>query len=161
MNDASKPWYREPWPWLLMAGPAAVVLAGIATTVLAVTSFDGLVADDYYKQGLGINRVIARYEKARALGLAATVQFNPERTRVRVVLPPESKPAAVKLALVHPTRPDSDQSVRLAYSGDGIYEGAIHPPRALAMQLRLEDGEGRWRLAGNWSTREDAVRLAP
>jgi len=28
-----KPWYREPWPWLLMAGPATV-----------------LVAEDYYKQ---------------------------------------------------------------------------------------------------------------
>ena len=60
MNPLAKPWYREPWPWLLMAGPVAVVLAGIATTVLAVTTFDGLVADDYYKQGLGINRVIAR-----------------------------------------------------------------------------------------------------
>ena len=26
-----KPWYREPWPWLLMSGPAAVLVAGAAT----------------------------------------------------------------------------------------------------------------------------------
>ena len=50
------PWYREPWPWLLMAGPAVVVVAGLFTAWLAVVHEDGLVADDYYKQGLGINK---------------------------------------------------------------------------------------------------------
>lgn len=161
MNPESKPWYREPWPWLLMSGPAAVVLAGIATTVLAVTSFDGLVADDYYKQGLTINRVIARDERARALGLEAAVLFNPERTRVRVILGEAARPAVLELALVHPTRPDADQSVTLAATADGTYEGSITPPRAASMRLRIEDGDGGWRLAGSWSTREDGVRLTP
>ena len=161
MQPVAKPWYREPWPWLLMAGPVAVVFAGIATTVLAVTSFDGLVADDYYKQGLGINRVIARDEKARAMGLDAAVQFNPDRTRVRVVLNAAARPAAIRLALVHPTRPDADQAMSLPVRGDGTYEGAIKPPRGSTIQVRLEDGGGRWRLAGTWSTKDDGVKLAP
>ena len=29
------PWYREPWPWILMAGPAIVVVAGFATLFIA------------------------------------------------------------------------------------------------------------------------------
>ena len=29
--SSRRPWYREPWPWMLMAGPLAVVLAGIVT----------------------------------------------------------------------------------------------------------------------------------
>jgi hypothetical protein len=161
MDHASRPWYREPWPWLLMAGPAAVVLAGIATTVLAVTSFDGLVADDYYKQGLGINRMLARDERARTLGLTADVLFTADRTRVRVVLPPGDRPHAIRLALVHPTRPHLDHAVSLAATASGVYEGAIRVPRAAALQLRVEDGEGGWRLAGTWATREDGVRLAP
>jgi hypothetical protein len=161
MNPESKPWYREPWPWLLMSGPAAVVLAGIATTVLAVTSFDGLVADDYYKQGLTINRVIAREERARVLGVEAAVLFNPERTRVRVILGEGARPAVIRLALVHPTRPDGDQSVTLAGTADGTYEGTIRAPRAASMRLRIEDGDSGWRLAGSWSTRDDSVRLAP
>jgi hypothetical protein len=161
MSPASKPWYREPWPWLLMAGPAAVVLAGIATTVLAVTSFDGLVADDYYKQGLGINRVIARDEKARALGLDAAVLFNPDRTRVRVVLGAGVRAPAIRLALVHPTRPDADQAITLPATADGTYEGALRPPRAATLQVRIEDVQGQWRLSGAWPTREDVVRLAP
>ncbi len=41
------PWYREPWPWLLMSGPATVIVAGIYTSVLAFSGTDGLVADDY------------------------------------------------------------------------------------------------------------------
>ena len=45
-----RPWYREPWPWLLMAGPATVLVAGAATTWIAFASADGLVAEDYYKQ---------------------------------------------------------------------------------------------------------------
>ena len=161
MNPVAKPWYREPWPWLLMAGPAAVVVAGVATTVLAVVSFDGLVADDYYKQGLGINRVLARDARARALGLTAAVQFSPDRARVRVILEKDAPAKAIRLALVHPTRPDADQSLLLRAGADGTFEGAIIAPRATAIGVRIEDVEGRWRLAGTWSTADDSVRLVP
>lgn len=51
-RQSSSPWYREPWPWLLMAGPLIVIIAGLVTAWLAVTSSDGLVTDDYYKKGL-------------------------------------------------------------------------------------------------------------
>ena len=60
MRTAAQPWYREPWPWILAAGPVAVILAGIVTVWLAIKSNDGLVADDYYKQGLEVNQVIQR-----------------------------------------------------------------------------------------------------
>ena len=41
----SLPWYRHRWPWLLMSGPAIVVVAGIATTVIAVRTNDPMVAN--------------------------------------------------------------------------------------------------------------------
>lgn len=157
----SNPWYREPWPWLLMAGPAAVVVAGIATTVVAVTSFDGMVADDYYRQGLAINRVIAREEAARRLGVSAALSFGPERTRVRVSLAGQPRPASLRLAMAHPTLRGEDQSILLAPVAAGVYEGAMRPPRAGTFHVHVEDGEGRWRLAGAWSTREDGARLVP
>ena len=62
--SASKPWYREPWPWILMAGPAIVVVAGLVTAFLAVTTSDGLVAEDYYRRGIEINRALTREERA-------------------------------------------------------------------------------------------------
>ena len=51
MKDATKPWYRHPWPWILMAGPAIVVVAGVATAVIAVKTADGLVGEDGARQG--------------------------------------------------------------------------------------------------------------
>jgi hypothetical protein len=159
--NVAKPWYREPWPWLLMAGPAIVIVAGIATTVLAVTSFDGLVADDYYKQGLSINRVLARDEGAKALGITALVQFDEARSRVRVMLAERTGPATLRLALSHPTLAGEDQEVSLRPTAPGVYEGAISTPRPGRFRLKLEDGEGRWRLAGEWVTTQPGLRLAP
>ena len=76
MNADKKVWYKEPWPWILMALPATAVVAGIITLLLAIRSNDGLVADDYYKQGLGINKVLARQEMAAKMGLKARVDLS-------------------------------------------------------------------------------------
>jgi hypothetical protein len=154
------PWYREPWPWLLMSGPAAVVVAGIATLVIACAPATGLVADDYYKQGLGIDRVIAREERARALGVAASIAFNEERDRVRVTLASsEASPPALRLTLVHPTRSGEDQALALSPLAPGLYEGAMRPPRAGAWTLQLEDGASSWRYPRHGGTRDARVVL--
>jgi uncharacterized protein len=163
---AHTPWYRHPWPWLLMAGPAAVVLAGIATTVIAVRTSDGMVADDYYKQGLGINRTLARDTRAAALHVAAEVQFNEERTAARVRLSGEARPEALQLTLVHPTRAGGDQVVTLRRmsapaeaEGPAYYQGRIQAPREGTWRLRVEDDRQTWRLTGAWRTHEGSIAL--
>lgn len=37
------PWWREPMVWMVIAGPALVVVAGTATAVLAVRGADPVV----------------------------------------------------------------------------------------------------------------------
>lgn len=154
-------WYREPWPWILMSGPAAVIVAGIVTAVIAVTTFDGLVADDYYRQGLGINRDIARDEKARALGVIAAVEFNADRGKVRVVLsPPSVAGASLRLRLVHRTRSGEDQSIGLAAVTPGVYEGWVAPLRGGPWRIAIEDPAGTWRVAGDWAANDSGAMLA-
>ena len=63
--NAMNPWYRERWPWILMSGPAIVIVAGVITTWIAFATSDGLVADDYYKRGLEVNAVLKREQEAR------------------------------------------------------------------------------------------------
>lgn len=48
-------WYRQFWPWFLIALPGAVVVASLITVYIAVTHQDPLVDGNYYKHGLTIN----------------------------------------------------------------------------------------------------------
>ncbi len=149
-NAAARPWHREPWPWILMAGPIAVVFAGFATLWLAIASDDGLVADDYYKRGLAINQTLSRGEAARSLGLSAEVVIDAKSGGVHVRLqgaaaPP---PAALSLQLVHPTRAVADQRVALRREADGSYAGVLDLPVGGRRLVLIEDAARSWRLAG-------------
>jgi len=63
------------------------------------------------------------------------------------------------LTLSHPTLQGEDQSVELAATAPGVYEGAMRAPRHARLRVRLEDSGGRWRLAGDWPTAEPGLRL--
>jgi uncharacterized protein len=41
--DAGTPWYRYPMVWLVIGGPAVVVVAGIVTAVIAYRGADPVV----------------------------------------------------------------------------------------------------------------------
>ena len=69
-TDVVTPWYRQGWPWFLIALPATAVVGGIITAILAVRGFDGPVVADYYKQGLAINEEVARAQLARELAIS-------------------------------------------------------------------------------------------
>lgn len=58
------PWWRFPLVWMVIAGPAAVVVAGIATVWIAVLTPDPVVAEDYYRRGMQINQTLAEQRKA-------------------------------------------------------------------------------------------------
>lgn len=67
MNDAlpmnepvsCAPWWRYPLVWLVIAGPVAVMLASAVTVWLALRTPEVLVSEDYYREGIEINRRLA------------------------------------------------------------------------------------------------------
>jgi hypothetical protein len=65
------PWWTFGYVWLVIAGPAAVVVAGIATVWLTLAFPEQLVAEDYYRQGMDINKTLAT---RRAQALAPALQ---------------------------------------------------------------------------------------
>ena len=138
-----RPWHREPWPWLLMAGPAAVIVAGAVTTWIAFASSDGLVAEDYYRQGLAINKVLAREDAARRLGISAEVSLEKDVVRVRLQ---GQSPEALFVHLAHATRAGFDQRLRLAPSAPGVYEAELPPLAAGRWRVVLEDPRREWRV---------------
>jgi hypothetical protein len=158
-----RPWYRERWPWLLMAGPALVVAASAVTLWLALTSEDGLVADDYYKRGLAINQALSRSHAAAAAHYQAHLAFDRAAGKVRVTLSGTGAlPGALQLRLIHPTRAGMDQRVMMTAAAMGAYEGALAAPRAGRWLVTLEDERRNWRLTGEWHLPEQpAVDLTP
>lgn len=161
-NADGRPWYREPWPWLVMLGPAIVIVAGLVTAYLAVISDDGLVADDYYKEGLAINQRTARDHRAAELAVEAELFLGDGGDRVRVVLRGKEGmllPEALVLRISHPTRPGLDQKVELRSEVLGVYDGRLVPLHG-RWRIALEDKQQEWLLAGEWETgTQAALRL--
>ena len=146
---AANPWWKEPWPWILMAGPATVIVASVVTIYLAVTTSDGLVADDYYKRGLAINQVLARTDRARAAGLRARLALDGDTGAVVVQLEGAiHAPVLLRLALTHPTRAGLDHEINLMRGPDGSFVGRLSEVTVGRWLAVLEDGARDWRLRG-------------
>jgi hypothetical protein len=137
------PWYRERWPWFLILGPASVLVAGAITTWIAFASADGLVAEDYYKRGLGINRQLAREDAARRLGIAAELQIEGGSLLVKLT---GGAPEALFVHLAHATRAGHDVRLRLAPLADGRYGAELPPMPAGRWHAVIEDPRGIWRV---------------
>lgn len=147
---AAKRWYHEPWPWFLMAAPIASVVGGVAMLFVSLASNDGLVAEDYYKQGLAINQTLTRERTAAAGHYRAHVLFTPALDRTRVTLTGDAVPSALVMRLSHPTRAGFDRVVTLLRTGEATYEADLRGIAAGRWNVALEDERSTWRLSGEW-----------
>lgn len=146
LNRPVEPWYRQFWPWFLMSLPAIAVVAGFATLWVAIESNDGLVVDDYYKEGLAIKQTMERSEEASRLGITADVNLTSDRVTVALsAKDPAVLTEHVRLLIAHPTRAGFDQKVELQGLG-GNYSGEIQPLSFGRWKLQIENDSRTWRL---------------
>lgn len=126
-NNPPRAWYKQFWPWFLIALPMTAVIGSMITINIAFTDADGLVKDDYYKEGLAMNMDIARKQNAENLGVTATTRFNLQQGDILVTLNDAAVGNLDKLliSLIHPTRSDNDMNIVLQKTADGNYQGKI------------------------------------
>ncbi|MCB1700734.1 MAG: FixH family protein [Pseudomonadales bacterium] len=144
----TEPWYRQFWPWFLILLPACVVVASLFTLYIANRGADDLVVDEYYKDGLAINRQLEKKQRSQELGITAQVQFTDGHVTARVAGPVDA--ASLRLLLSHPLEADRDFALDLARIAPGIYQTTM--PSAVAPRwhwtLTLDQADG-WRLDGD------------
>jgi hypothetical protein len=146
----TNPWYREPIMWLVIAFPLTSVIVGFVSLALAIRSDDGMVEDDYYKQGMTINRMLDRDKAAAAGDLTGTVELDAARHELLVRLTArqaKALPDNIELKLMHATRAGFDRSLVLPRHADGTYRAPLPEfvPGHWAVQLTAQD----WRLTGS------------
>ena len=136
--------------WMVLAIPAAAVVVGAVMLVLANVTWDGLVADDYYRQGMEINRSLARDAEAARLGLRASVAF-PAPGVVEVRLAGSDGAAAASagdrlhLHFARAARAGDDVRVPITREAAGTWRGIL--PEMAPGKWYVELGNEQWRLA--------------
>jgi hypothetical protein len=148
-QEDSEPWYRQFWPWFLIALPGTVVIAGFTTLYIANRHADDLVVQDYYKNGLAINTQLEKQARAGALGLSASLLLTQEQVQVRLDSADQEQPETLTLRLSHPLEADRDFSLELNRVAPTLYVASLPAPAASNWHWRLEPGNGDWRIDGS------------
>lgn len=151
MDKHPDPWYKHRWPWLLMAGPLAVLIAGFITMWISFSGADPLAVDDYYKQGKAINQDLRRDRAAASLGLSLSLRYDAAAGALTGQLHGATDNTPLNLLLVHPTVPEKD--IRLVATPDqqGVFSVALPLLERAHWQVQMEDAARSWRLHGEWT----------
>ncbi|TGD74556.1 hypothetical protein E4634_04945 [Mangrovimicrobium sediminis] len=149
-REDSTPWYRQFWPWFLIGLPSVVVVASLTTVYIATEGADDLVDDNYYKDGLAINRELASLEQAAAAGISAALQIDGDQIVVLTQGPVDAP--QLQLQLAHPMEADRDIQLTLVQSTPGEYRGRLGTDVAPRWHWNLQPAGGdAWRLEGSLS----------
>ena len=115
-REDTKPWYRQFWPWFIIALPASAVVGGLTTVWIAMQTTDSLVLKSEDGIRNASDRKIAAERLASELGLAAALSIDPGTGVVTVVMRSgdlDTAPQTLDLELSHPTLAGRDQAITL------------------------------------------------
>jgi hypothetical protein len=154
MNDRDDtPWYRQLWPWLLLALPATAVCVGSYLAYQAYSKQDPMVDSHYYASGQAINKTLHAGAEAGKLGLAGRIVLDPTAGTVAMTISdPRGKalPPVLQLRLRHPTLSRFDQTVTLVQGAPGVYRGSFQASQATRWDMDVSSPDGDWSLSGVW-----------
>ena len=174
---AQRPWFRQPYVWMVIAIPLSSVIVGMVMLWLSIVSFDGMVADDYYKQGLQINRVLNRERAALAAQLSGT--FRLRRADSHLLLGSAQRgyrlPDQVQVRFSYATSAGRDVAFTMMRSAAAAHDEYVGPALTLPqgrwyVYVSANAGDGAdggrdtsaWRLSGTLSTPgNDVVLMGP
>lgn len=156
------PWYKERWPWIVMMGPAIVVVAATFSGWLAFRFPDALVADDYYKQGTAINQDLKRETAATSLGLQLDMNYQPQSRILSGALNSFGHPltGAFTVTLAHATVPAKDIVLHATADEQGRFMLTMPGFEPSWWKVTVENNSHQWRLDGIWKWPTEAkIRL--
>ena len=145
----AQPWYRQFWPWFLIALPATAVIASLYTIYLAVLNKPTMVKDNYYQEGLSINDRIRQDQQAAAFGMQANLQFSEDTGKVNVYLSGNNAPTdTLLLAIAAPGDAQLDRNYELKAVNSNLFISPLGEQPQGRFYISLEPKNQEWRLLG-------------
>ena len=144
MKDNKKSWFKQFWPWFLIALPMVAVVGSISLVFTAMDHKPDMVVDDYYTKGKAINNDFALINRAKALNIHASVQQ--QDTQLMISLEGVEDRSSISLYLYHPTLADRDIAAMLTANAHGEYHFESDQDLTGKWQLRIEPFDKTWRL---------------
>lgn len=109
-QSRGRSWYREPWAWFLVGMLVITLVWGAFLILTSLRYADKPVVDDYYQAGKVINMDSGRARRARQLGLAARLLWQPETHGLEVTLTGDAD--WPQQLLLHATPDSSDKEAQ-------------------------------------------------
>lgn len=144
------PWYRQFWPWFIIALPATAVIASLYTVYLAVQNEPSLVNDNYYQEGLSINDRLKQDQRAKELNMQANLSFSEQANSVNVFLRGNHQPLdSLILSISSKGNEALDQSYTLKAVNNNLFTADVAALPQGRFYIYLEPKHRQWRLLGD------------
>lgn len=143
------PWYKQFWLWFILVPLFVVMILGFTLLYVSIVTSDGVVVDNYYRDGKGY---AVRYEEdafARAANLAADVAWSGSDIKLQLSGDLSPLPDTLELIVIFPTAQKYDEYVVLKHRGLGQYTAQSVPTDLSGrrfLQLHPMEGDVDWRL---------------
>lgn len=167
LREDTKPWYRQFWPWFIIALPAASVVGGLTTVWISLQTTDSLVVQSNDGMQIVAERRIEAEQLARELQLLARIDIDTRSGAVTAAIPVgklQTAPASLQLEFSHPAFADRDQRIALNRAppdaaGNPVWSGHFASVPAGRWYVSLASNED-WRLSAEWQG-ESQITLRP
>ena len=141
-------WHRNPVFVRIWALPAAAVVAGIATLLIALKDADRALTASYHLEGARLDEDFERSRRAAQLGLAASFDLSAGAGQCTVTLAPAVDADVLELRLTHGSDAGLDRMLRLTRQDDGVYRSDCASAPLGRWRIALGDAAGSWALRG-------------
>lgn len=142
----TSPWYKQFWPWFIISIPLSSVLVAVIQIYAAVNSSNDLVKEEYYKEGLAINKVITERQSAKELGILATLRL--DNVSGELLLTTENVTApTLNAVFAHAAVSEKDFTVVFTQVQPNEYRAQLEKPLSGIWNVYLES-TNTWQLSG-------------
>jgi len=142
------PWYKQFWPWLVIALPMISVITSTSGAIIAFKGVDPLVSNQWYQDGVEINTFLEKDKQAESLKISAELTHDFHNEIIQVILNSNSVTpnSYLFLELEHPKKLKLDYKCKLKQVSGNIFQGILPQNITGRRYLILYPTDQSWRL---------------